>query len=251
MEPTSAVLQLNSQAFTNDLLNSVSCNCADAFDQLDEDVLRQLHPRLTPEQQAAVLQGTAVLYEALDAELREQLAKFERHVLDGCLHVPAGLLAPPPLPADGGDGAAAFEAVSEVEEAAAQAEYARLRGELRAAQDAARGRQREIRQLEAAVQWSREDAERLAAVVAQVAGKENGLADDAQAVAKVAMGAEAAVAEAGVLQARLQHLQAGRPGSAGGQQDGAAAERDILRRQAEMASKPPDALARIQERLAS
>lgn len=206
----------------------------------------QLHPALTPEQEAAALQGTAALYATLDAELHEQLAKFEAHVLGGCLKVPPGLLA---------HAAAAAAAVAsgtegpvdDAEEAAVRAEYEQLRGEMQAAREAARAKQRQIKVLEVALERSRAEAGQLSAVVATVAGKENALAEDAAAIAKVAMATERQVVEAGMLQARQQQQQ---QQCANSRANDPAAERDILRRQTEIQSKPCDALGRIAERLA-
>lgn len=77
-------------------------------------------------------QGMLALNQAHDAQLFEQLQKFEAHVMQTCLHVPAGVVASAPAPAAqqqqlpwyGGEGAA------EAQLAAQAAELARLRAEL-------------------------------------------------------------------------------------------------------------------------
>ena len=57
-------------------------------------IAEQLGPRLTPEQLAATLQGTAALYSQQRRELDAQLQRFEAYALDICLRAPAGLLPP-------------------------------------------------------------------------------------------------------------------------------------------------------------
>ena len=116
--------------------------------------------QLTPQQHAAAIQGVQALFLQLEAELQEQLAKFEQHAVEGCLHVPAGLLAQPASAAQ----AAAEEQVDEAEEAAGQAEYQRLRGELEATRQAAHQRQRQIRQLGGLLEWSKAQAGQLGEV---------------------------------------------------------------------------------------
>ncbi|KAL6782828.1 hypothetical protein ACKKBG_A08255 [Auxenochlorella protothecoides x Auxenochlorella symbiontica] len=89
----SELLQLDPSAFIEDLHNAAHCHCADAFDDLDEAIRNDVGPALSPAQQAAVMQGTAQLYNLARGSLDRQLQRFEEFALETCLRVPAGLMA--------------------------------------------------------------------------------------------------------------------------------------------------------------
>ncbi|KDD75783.1 hypothetical protein H632_c501p1 [Helicosporidium sp. ATCC 50920] len=175
-------LNLDPTGFVEDLYNAAHCHCADSFDELDECIRDTLGPGLTPEQEAAIMKGTAALYKSCRSSLDAQLERFEKFALETCLHIPSDMVdreieqsLEPPLNPE--------------EDEAVDAQLQNLREAIVSEKAAARRIGNRIESCRRAVAWAQDKSQSLGQLADSLA-RTQGLAADVRDLCKRGMAVE-------------------------------------------------------------